>query len=86
MKQLLESYKSGQLRLLDVPVDSPKRGHLIVQTMASLVSVGTEKSMLELAKKSLLGKALAGSGANGQVLSGRNHFHHLHYPLQLGST
>jgi hypothetical protein len=58
----------------------------MVRTMASLVSVGTEKSMLELAKKSLLGKALAGSGANGQVLSGRNHFHHLHYPLQLGST
>jgi len=46
--------------LTDVPVPARARpGQVLVRTMASLVSVGTEKYMLELAKKSLLGKALA---------------------------
>ena len=86
MKQVIQSYRTGEINLADVPIPAPKSGDVIVRTMASLVSVGTEKYMLELAWKSLVGKALAGSGANGQVLSGRNHFHHLHSPLQLGST
>jgi len=87
MKQIIQNYKTGELRLAEVPAPARARpGQVLVRTMASLVSVGTEKYMLELARKSLVGKALAGSGANGQVLSGRNHFHHLHSPLQLGST
>jgi hypothetical protein len=37
--------------------------------MASLVSVGTEKYMLELARKSLLGKALARPDLVRQVIA-----------------
>jgi polar amino acid transport system substrate-binding protein len=37
--------------------------------MASLVSVGTEKYMLELAKKSLIGKALARPDVVRQVIA-----------------
>lgn len=59
MKQLFQYYRNGKLRMADVPAPAVKAGHIVVQNLASLVSVGTEKHMLELAKKNLLGKALA---------------------------
>jgi hypothetical protein len=42
---------------------------VLVRTMASLVSVGTEKYMLELAQKSLVGNALARSELVRQVVA-----------------
>lgn len=69
MKQLLQSYRTGRLRLVDVPPDAPKQGHLTVRTMASLVSIGTEKYLLELARKSLLGKALERPDLVRQVIA-----------------
>jgi len=69
MKQLLQSYETGHLRMVDVPVGAPKPGHLLVRNVASLVSVGTEKYMLELAQKSLLGKALARPDLVRQVIA-----------------
>ena len=69
MKQLIQSYKTGEIRLVDVPVPSVKRGHILVKTMASLVSIGTEKHMLEIAKKSLLGKAIARPDLVRQVIN-----------------
>ena len=48
MKQVLQSYKTGELIVADVPVSSIKSGCLLVRNMASLVSVGTEKYMLEI--------------------------------------
>lgn len=57
MKQIIQSYKSGELWLVDVPVPVCKSGGILVQTKASLVSAGTEKQMTKLAKMSLLGKA-----------------------------
>jgi len=59
MKILAQNYNTGELQLLEVPNPIGKSGMLIVQTMASIVSVGTEKPMIDVAKKSLLGKALA---------------------------
>jgi predicted dehydrogenase/threonine dehydrogenase-like Zn-dependent dehydrogenase len=58
MKILAQNYKSGELEMLEVPMMTSIKG-LLVKTMASLVSVGTEKAMIEVAQKSLLGKALA---------------------------
>lgn len=58
MKIIAQNYRDGQLQLLEVPMISSRRG-LLVETRASLVSVGTEKAMMDVAKKSLLGKALA---------------------------
>jgi len=58
MKILAQNYKTGELEMLEVPMMTSIKG-LLVKTMASLVSVGTEKAMIEVAKKSLLGKALA---------------------------
>jgi len=69
MKQLLQSYRSGKLSIADVPVPAAKSGQVAVRTAVSLVSVGTEKYMLELAKKSLLGKALARPDLVRQVIA-----------------
>ncbi len=53
--------------MLEVPMITAKNG-LLVETKASLVSVGTEKAMIDVAKKSLLGKALARPDWVKQVL------------------
>lgn len=59
MKQIIQSYRSGELWLADVPAPALRGGGAVVQTAASLVSAGTERMIVELAKKSLLGKAAA---------------------------
>lgn len=59
MKQILQSYRSGELWLADVPSPAPRPSGAVVRTAASLVSAGTERMLVELAKKSLLGKAQA---------------------------
>ena len=69
MKQLLQSYRTGDLQMADVPLPAAKAGTLLLRTATSLVSVGTEKYMLELAKKSLLGKALARPDLVRQIIA-----------------
>ncbi len=59
MKQVLQSYRTGELWLAEVPAPACAPGGVLVRTHASVVSLGTEKAMLDLAKKSLLGKARA---------------------------
>jgi len=59
MKQILQSYRTGELWLADVPAPAPLPGGVVVATAASLVSSGTERMLVELAQKSLLGKARA---------------------------
>jgi len=58
MKHVVQSYRSGELQLVNTPTPALRASHILVRTICSLVSAGTEKYMLELAKKSLLGKAL----------------------------
>lgn len=59
MKQVIQSYRTGELWLADVPSPGPRSGGVVVHTAASLVSAGTERMIVELAKKSLIGKAQA---------------------------
>ena len=59
MKQIVQSYKTGEVKLKDVPVPSCSGKRLLVRTVASLVSIGTERSTIELGRKSLAGKAAA---------------------------
>ena len=66
MKQVIQSYRMGKLNLATVPASQVKRDTLLIRTLASPVSVGTEKYMLELARKSLFGKALARPGVPQQ--------------------
>jgi hypothetical protein len=69
MKQVIQFYKDRRLEVMEAPTPSPRSGHFLVRTTASLVSVGTEKSMLELARKSLVGKALARLDVVRKVIS-----------------
>lgn len=59
MKAVVQNYRSGEVRIADVPVPRCPANGILVRTTASLVSIGTERSMIELGRKSLLGKARA---------------------------
>ena len=69
MKQVLQSYKTGDLTLDEVPVPALRSSGVLVQNVTSLVSVGTEKLMMDLAKKSLVGKARSRPDLVRQVIS-----------------
>lgn len=58
MKQILQSYKSGELWLAEVPAPLCKNRGVLVRTCASFVSAGTERMLVDFARKSLVGKAL----------------------------
>ena len=68
MKQILQSARSGELKLLDVPAPATAPGQVLVQNHFSVVSPGTEKIAMEFAQKSLLGKARSQCGR--RVLQG----------------
>ena len=57
MRQIIQSYKTGAMTLEETPVPQVVAGAVLVDTVASLVSAGTEKMLVDLAKKSLVGKA-----------------------------
>jgi predicted dehydrogenase/threonine dehydrogenase-like Zn-dependent dehydrogenase len=59
MKQIIQSAKSGKLSLKQVPEPRVRSGHLLVATSASLISAGTERMVIDFAKKSLAAKAKA---------------------------
>lgn len=59
MKQLLQDLRADRPHLAEVPVPSPAPGMALVRTSASLLSAGTERSLVEFAGRSLLGKARA---------------------------
>jgi predicted dehydrogenase/threonine dehydrogenase-like Zn-dependent dehydrogenase len=59
LKQVVQNYKSGELALLDVPEPACKPGGVLVRTLFSLISTGTELMKVSEASKSLLGKAKA---------------------------
>jgi len=51
MKQILQNYKTGELRLADVPRPALRAKGVLVATRASLISAGTEKMKVDVAKK-----------------------------------
>ena len=58
MKQILQSFKTGELWLAEVPAPLCRAKGAVVRTCASFVSAGTERMLAEFAKKGLVGKAL----------------------------
>jgi predicted dehydrogenase/threonine dehydrogenase-like Zn-dependent dehydrogenase len=59
VRALLEDMKSGEVAMLDVPAPELREGGILVRTAFSAISAGTEKASVEVARKSLLGKAMA---------------------------
>ena len=57
MKQVLQNLKTGEIEIADVPAPVVKRGCLLIQTRASLISMGTERMLVTFAQSSLLNKA-----------------------------
>ncbi|RMG89674.1 MAG: dehydrogenase [Chloroflexi bacterium] len=57
MKQILQSLRTGQIKLADVPAPQVKEGHLLIQTSVSLISAGTERMLVEFGKASWIAKA-----------------------------
>lgn len=59
MKQISQNYKSGAIRLENLPPPSPRAGTVLVRTHYSVVSAGTEGMKVKEGKMSYLGKARA---------------------------
>jgi predicted dehydrogenase/threonine dehydrogenase-like Zn-dependent dehydrogenase len=59
MKQIAQNYKSGELTVLDAPVPACRPGGVLVQTLFSLISTGTEMMKVHEANLSMVGKARA---------------------------
>lgn len=59
MRQLIQSYRTGEMKVEEVPAPGVRPGGVVVRSVRSLVSAGTEKMIVDLARKSLLAKARA---------------------------
>lgn len=57
MKQILQNLRSGETLLADVPAPRPGSGQILIRTRRSLVSLGTERSLVEFGRAGLLSKA-----------------------------
>lgn len=59
MKQVAQNYRSGELTVLDVPRPACKPGGVLVRSLFSLISTGTEMMKISEANLSMLGMARA---------------------------
>src|SRR5262249_57194498 len=59
MKQIAQNYKSGELAVLDVPAPTCRPGGVLVRSLFSLISTGTEMMKVNEASMSMVGMARA---------------------------
>lgn len=59
MKQVVLNLKDGDLTVEDVPIPTLKGSGVLVRNHYSVISAGTESGLVDLAEKSLIGKAKA---------------------------
>jgi predicted dehydrogenase/threonine dehydrogenase-like Zn-dependent dehydrogenase len=57
MKQIIQNLSSGDTILVDIPAPLVKPGQVLIQTTRSLVSLGTERMLVEFGKSNLFQKA-----------------------------
>jgi len=57
LKQVFSDVKTGDILVMEVPKPSCKNEGILVETMYSLVSAGTERSLIDFGKKNLILKA-----------------------------
>ena len=58
MKTLIQNYSSSQISIENLPHPKIRDDEILIKTSFSAVSLGTEASMINLAKKNIFGKAL----------------------------
>ncbi|HKP87543.1 MAG TPA: bi-domain-containing oxidoreductase [Blastocatellia bacterium] len=57
MKQVVQNYRTGELKVEELPPPALRPGGVLVRTAYSLISPGTERTIVETAQSSLVGKA-----------------------------
>jgi predicted dehydrogenase/threonine dehydrogenase-like Zn-dependent dehydrogenase len=57
MKQILQNIANGETLLVEVPCPQNKKGQLLISTKKSLVSVGTERMLIDFGKSGWIQKA-----------------------------
>lgn len=68
MRQVAQNFKTGDLSVVEVPEPALRAGCVLVRNEWSIVSAGTERTKVEFAEKSLIGKAKARPDLVRQVL------------------
>lgn len=56
MKQIIQSFKTGDTLLEEVPAPQAAKGKVLIQTTRSLVSLGTERMLVEFGKSNPISK------------------------------
>jgi predicted dehydrogenase/threonine dehydrogenase-like Zn-dependent dehydrogenase len=57
MRQIIQNLKTGETILEKVPAPAVRSGHILIQTSRSLVSLGTERMLVEFGNANLIQKA-----------------------------
>ncbi len=57
MKQIIQSFKTGATVLEEVPAPAVRKGCVLIQTTRTLVSLGTERMLVEFGRANMLQKA-----------------------------
>ena len=57
MKQIIQSFKTGETILEEIPAPIVKKGSVLIQSTKSLVSLGTERMLVEFGKSNIISKA-----------------------------
>lgn len=68
MKQLSQELRSGQVELAEVPDPRPGPGQVLIRSRVTLVSAGSERTLVEFGRASLLAKARSEPERVRQVL------------------
>jgi len=69
VRQLIQSYRTGEMEVAEVPPPAVREGGAVVRTVRSLVSAGTEKMVVDLATRDTLGTVVSLRTGNPQALS-----------------
>ena len=86
MRQVLQSLKTGEVLVQDVPVPATAERGVLVRAIATVVSAGTERMVVEFAEKNLLQKARARPDLVRQVLQKARREGLLRSRCKLGDT
>ncbi|WP_437598127.1 bi-domain-containing oxidoreductase [Sorangium sp. So ce590] len=57
MRQVSQSYRTGKLAVVDTAAPRAPAGGVLVDTTVSLISAGTERAIVDMARKNLIAKA-----------------------------
>ncbi len=94
MKQIIQNYKTGELKVEKVGYPSLKKNACIIKTKNSLISAGTERTKIETAQMNLIEKAFSrldlvkilfnNIKQEGLVFTLKKAFNKLNTPITLG--